>query len=261
MKSAKIGVVFILLVTLLAAVNFSGFSNKIKNFVYVISSPGQQWSWLFGKSASSFLGTILNVSRLEKENEQLRQENQKLLQENSVLKDFGRENKILREALDIGLIKEFKITAANILGKDISQDFLLINKGARDGVNVGNPVVNQQKVLYGKVSEIFDGFSKVMLISNEKSAFDAKIQDKKIEGVIKGRGHIELFLNLIPMNAELAEGDLVVTNLLGGIYPENLLVGKVKKIVKNDVEPFQKVEIEPFFNVKTEEILFIITDF
>ena len=237
------------------------FSKEVRGFFYSISMPIQKIFWRAGERVLDFFEIFGRTKKLKKDVENLKFENQALLFQIAVLKELENENKILREALEIGLEKEFKLILVQIIGKDISQDFILIDKGEKDGILEGMPVITQQKVLFGRVSEVYENFSKVMLISSKKSSFDVKILDKDISGVIKGKGNFKIFLDLIPQDKEILNGDTVISSSMGGIFPSGLLVGRIKEIKKSDVEPFQKAEIELFFDISQTETLFVIQDF
>lgn len=271
----KIGIVVVLLIAFFVVLNLTGFSKEVRNFFYFISSPIQKVLWQAGDRVSDFFEAISEIKSLKKETEELKLKNQELMAQIVSLKELQEENEFLRQALEIGLEKEFKLVLAEIIGKDISQDFLLIDKGANDGIVKDMPVITQQKVLVGKISEIYEDFSKVMLISNKKSSFSAKVQDynppatqlegpptaQDIEGVVKGKGGLNIFLDLVPRDKELSEGDIVVTSALGGVFPKGILVGEVKEIQRSDIEPFQTAEINPAFDIKEIKTLFIISEY
>ena len=270
---SKIGTALVLLVVFFVVLNLTGFQKEVKNFFYLISSPIQEAFWRVGDRISDFFETVTEIKNLKTENEEFKLKIQELLAENIALKEFKKENEILRTALEIGLEKDFELILAQVIGKDISQDFILINKGLKDGISKDSPVINQQKVLFGKIQEVYDNFSKVMLITDKKSSFDAKIlapyqtegfgagSDSEIYGIVKGKGNLQLYLDLIPQDKEIKEGDLIVTTPLGGIFPSGLLVGKIKEVRKSDIEPVQQAEISPLFDIKETEYLFIITNF
>lgn len=257
----KIGVILVLMVAIFVILNLTGFSKEIKNFFYLTSEPIQKTLWRTGGRVSDFFEMISETKNLKKENEELTLEIQALLSENARLKELKKENEILREALGIGLEKDFKLILAQVIGKDVSQDSLLINKGFQDGISKGLPVITQQKTLVGKIGEVYENFSKIMLLTNKESSFDAKISDSDIYGMVKGKGDLGLFLDLIPKEKEIKEGDFIITIPLGGVFPEGLLAGEIKKVKKSDVEPFQQAEIKPSFDIKEIEDLFVITEF
>ncbi len=256
----KMGIILVLLIAFFVALNLSGFSKEVKNFFYLISSPIQKTFWQAGCNVSDFFEVISKNKQIKREIDELELKIKELTAENARLKELKTENEVLRGALDIGLEKEFKLILAGAIGKDVSQDFILINKGSKDGVAKDFPVITQQKVLAGKIGEVYENFSKVILISDKKSSFDAKISETTIQGVVKGDGNLKLFLDLIPYEKEVKEGDLVVTTALGGIFPEGLLVGIIKEVLRSDIHPFQKAEVFPFFDLKELKTLFIITE-
>jgi len=265
-KKKKYLVGILLAVLAVCLLNF--FQKEVRNFFYLFSSPIQKVLWRAGDRTSDFFESIIKTGGLKNEMEGLRNKNQELLAQNVALNNLKEENKILREALEIGLQKDFKIVLSQIISKDVSQDFILIDKGSEDGISKDMPVITQKKVLVGRIDEVYENFSKVMLISNKKSSFNAEIlasdkgkQGESISGVVKGKGNSKILFDLIPREENLFQEDIIVTIVLGGIFPKGLLVGEVKEIKKVDVEPFQQAEITPFFNLSQAETLFIILEF
>jgi len=262
----KIGIIIVLLIALFTILNLTPAKKEIKNFFYLISSPIQKALWRAGDNISDFFEMVKEIKSLKKENEELKFKIVGLLAENTKLEELKRENEVLREALDIGLEKEFKLLLAEVIGKDIFQDTILIDLGSRDGISKDFPVINQQKALVGKIGEVYQDYSRVILISNKESTFDAKVGfpaegEASIYGVVKGKGNLRLFLDLVPREKEIKEGDLVSTSPLGGIFPKGLLIGEIVKVLKSDVMAWQQAEISPAFNLNELEILFVITNF
>jgi len=256
---AIVAISFIVLLFLI--LNFTGFDKFVKNFFYKISAPINETLWQAGDSLSGFFDSFLEAKNLKGEAEELRLENIGLLAEIGVLKELARENETLREALAIGLEKEYQLEIAQVIGKDISQDSILINKGKEDGVLEDMPIITEQKVLLGRVGEVYDNFSEVILISHQDSSFDAKLLGEEIYGLVKGMGSFQQVLDLIPKEEVVKEGDLVVTAALGNIFPRGILVGTVKEVKNSDLDPFQRAVLKPGFTIKSLNYIFIITDF
>jgi rod shape-determining protein MreC len=267
----------VLTVAIIIALNF--FQKPVRNFFYLISAPIQKAFWRAGDKVSDFFETIAEIKNLKKENEILKSKIQSLTAENASLIELKKENESLRQALNLGLEKEFNFAFAQVTGKDISQDFLFIDKGLDDGISKGQPVITQEKILVGKISEVYKNFSKVQLISHKDSSFDGKILNSEIYpvrdyngeeeekreqisngvlGLVKGNGNFKVSFDLIPQDKEIKKGDLIVTTATGGIFPEGLLVGEVKEVKRSDVEPFQKIEISPSFDINEINYLFIL---
>lgn len=253
--------ILIIIIGILIIISVGFKQQGIKNFFYFVSEPIQKFFWNAGKKISGPIELISEIKELKRKHDELSLYNQELLSENTQLKALKRENEILRKALELELQKDFKLTLAEVIGRDISQDSLLINKGVRDGISEGMPVITEEKVLVGRIKESSTRFSKVLLISNQKSSFDVKIQEGEITGLLRGKGDFQLLLDLIPEDQEIKEGDLIETTSLGGIFPKGILVGKIQKILRSDIKSFQQAEVFPFFDVKNLETVFIITNF
>lgn len=250
-----------LVALLLLLLVFNFFQKEIKNFFYFASAPLQKSLWRAGNNFSGFF-----LGNLKKENDNLKKENQNLLAKISSLDYLNRENQELRQMLGNNPEGDFKLVAASAIGLEENQDFLLINKGYEDGLLEDMPLISSQKTLFGKVFEVYKNFSKVMLISNKNSVINIKIQQEDpvktpILGVVKGKGNLSVYLDLIPPNKEIKKGDVLITSGLEGIFPKDLLVGKITNKEENDQKPFQTAEISAFFNPKTTDVLFVIVDY
>ena len=274
-KKNLFSLTIIIIIGLLLIFSLNFFQKEVKGFFYFISSPIQKTLWRAGDRVSDFFELITEIKNLKREKEELKLKIQELIAQNLSLKELEKENKVLRESLEIGLEKEFKLSLAEVVSKDISQDSILINKGSKDGITENCPVITQQKTLVGKIGEVYENFSRVILISNKESSFDAKIlapyqtegfgagsdPENDISGVVNGKGNLQLFLDFVPQEKEIKEGDFIVTTSLGGIFPKGLLVGQIGKVLRSDIEPFQQAKIRPAFDIRELETVFIITDF
>ncbi|MFH1582162.1 MAG: rod shape-determining protein MreC [bacterium] len=257
----KFIVVFCLILAVFIVLNLTGSSGKIKNSFYSFSFSFQESLWRTGNSVADFWGGFLNSGKIKQEMDILLEENQELL---SRLVDFEilkQENKFLRRVIGLEENNSFQLQPVRVIGKDASRDSILINKGSKDGILPNMPVITVQKLLVGKTAEVYENFSEVMLLTNKTFSFDVHIFEKEIYGVAKGKGSMELYIDLIPKEKEIVFGDIVLTAILGGIFPEGLLVGEVQEIDNSDVESFQKAEIIPFLSLEELDELLIINDF
>ncbi len=242
------------------------FNHQIKNTFYFITSPFLKVLWRMGDSNYNFFAPFLQVQALKKENDNLKQENQKLLSQIFSLQETVKQNQAINEAIQNTRTDKYKLILAETIGLDSTGDFILLNKGLDDGIFENMPVISSQKVLYGKTFKVYKNFSQVMLISNKNSVVDAKIQDTDtaktpIYGAIKGNGNLSVYLDLVPLDAQIKEGDTLITSGLEGVFPKDLLVGKITYSDKNDLKPFQTAQIQSFFSIKNIDNLFIITDY
>jgi rod shape-determining protein MreC len=252
---------FILFLGIVVILILGFYQGGVKNFFYLRSQSFQKNLWQKGDNLSGFFEGVLNGKKLKEENEGLRKYNRELLKEIAHLRGLEEENRKLREALDCGLQEDYKLALADLVSKDTSGDFILINKGSRGGFRVGMPVVTEEKMLLGKINEVYEDFSRVVLISNPESSFPAEVQGKEASGIIKGKGASQISLEKVPQEKEVKEGDIVITSSLGEIFPKGLLIGKIERVQESDIEPFQKVEMSLFFDVEELKTVFVIIDF
>jgi rod shape-determining protein MreC len=230
-------------------------SSQVRGLAIALSSPLQASLWRAGDGVSAFFGG----GSLRRQNEALIQENSVLLAKVVALQDAERENRELREMLQLGLAEEFNMVDAEIIGKSLAQDSIVIRGGQNKGIQKGMPVITAGKAALGRVIESFPTHARVQLISAKESKLDAKIAETQVTGVVRGQGGQELMLDLVPQEDEFLVGDIVLTSNLGDMFPENLLIGKVEEVLKSGENPFQKANVKPFFNLKSTESVFVIT--
>jgi len=257
-KVKKLTKIFLSILFFLILFFSLNFQNSLKNLMYLASFPFQEKLWFLGQKISNFFEGLIFSAKLKEENLKLKKENEKLIFENLSLKNQAKENEILRKALNVGLEKEFNLEFAKIVGKDISQEIILIDKGAKDGISEDLPVISENKSVLGKIIKVYRNFSKVQLITHPESIFDVKIENKGILAKAKGKGNQKISIEYLPLKEKIEPGDIVVTSGQSGIFPEGLLVGKIENVKKSDLEGFQEAEVINFLNITDLEYLFII---
>jgi len=259
--------IVVLLVVFLVVLNLTNFSKDLRNLFFLASEPIQKVFLLSGDKITDYFEAFFYVQKLQDKNEKFKLKIQELNAEIVNLRELKQENIVLREALNIGLQEEFKMVFVQIISKDIAQDSFIINKGLKDGLLENMPVITQQKILVGKVSQVYDNYSRVMLVSNKESVIPVNIQNQKeemlinTEAIMKGKENFQIELNYIPLEAEIKNGDNVVTSALGGFFPLGILIGYVKNVEILGVELFQKAEVQLPIDLREINYLFVITDF
>jgi len=241
-------------VLLVFSLNF--FQSQVRGFFYSFSAPIQRNLWAVGGSISDFFGGIFRKNDLITENRDLRLQNQELLKKLADSETLREENRALRGALEIGLTDDFQLAFAAVVGKDITRDLILIDKGSAAGLEEGMSVITEQKVLVGKISEVNKNFAKITLVSEKDNSFDVNILGRDVSALLRGRGGQKAYLDRIPGDKTVEKGDVAVSG--GGMYPGDLLVGSIVEVQKDDVRPFQEAEISLFFNLRDLRNVFII---
>lgn len=217
-------IVFFLLLAIFIVLNFF----NTKEFFYSLSENIQIKLWMVDNNCE--MHEDQRLLSLVAENEELKEE-----------------NKFLKGSLGLNNYPEISLISGRIISKDYLIDSILVNSGSIDGVKVGFPVVIIDNILIGKVSEVYNNYSRVELLSLKDNLTDISING--IVALAKGKGNEVVALEMFPRDKELIEDNLILTSALSGNYPAGLVVGKVKNPRKIDNEPFQVSEIEKAYNL------------
>ena len=251
--------VFIAVIFFILALNF--VSKEVRGFFGNFSWSAQSVFWNAGDTVSDFFSGMFQGTELKQKNKNLISENFALMQEVVSLRDTAQENAELRLALRLGVQEEFTFVEAVPIGKNILEDVLIIKIHKRSKISKGMPVITSNKIIVGRIQEVRGETATVQLLSEKESSIDAKIAGKNVTGIIRGKGASQLLFDLVEHEQEISEGDLLVTTQLGGIFPENILIGEIKNVLQKGAEPFQKAEVIPFFDIAQTKLLFVLIEY
>jgi len=155
-----------------------------------------------------------------------------------------------------------QLVTANVIALDTSSylRWIIINRGALDGINVGNPVISDLG-LVGRVEDVAATTAWVRLAIDQGSAINAILQSSRAEGMITGQLQGGLRMSLIPQEALIAAGDLVLTSGLGGEFPPDIVIGQVASVRQQQAALFQEAEIRSTVDFNRLELVSVITSF
>lgn len=153
---------------------------------------------------------------------------------------------------------------ADVIGVDTQSSLrsIIINRGTRDGIAVGMPVVTQLG-LVGRIHDVSANFSRVQLITDQNSNVSGRLQTSRAEGSIQGRGLLTGTLDMLflPVGAVITEGDLVVTSGLGGNYPPDIVIGQVTSVRNLEFELSQSAQVRSLIDFNALEFVLVMTSF
>ncbi len=240
--------------------SFLAFGKKVENSFYgLIEKPSFYLSQI-GEETFSLLNVFGNVKKVKKENEALRKENRKLKQEIASLLPLRKENKSLREMLNLEDRRGYQFVFAKVIARNVPEDLILINKGA-DELKEGMVVVDEEENLVGKVVEVFDNYSQVKLITAEGEMTAVYFGEKEVTAETEGQGSLSLLLTLVPPEEEIRKKDMVFTAGLNKNMPAGVLVGEIKEVVKSDVKAYKEAKIRSAAPLQELMFVFVVTDY
>ena len=179
-----------------------------KDFYYFISKPF--WPGQFQKEVI------------------LESKNQESLVSLNLLKN---DNKRLREILSLqNSSNEDQISAAVISRKTGSWwRQLILNKGSKDGVEIGNSVIGPGGLI-GRINNTSLFTSTVTLLTSPESKVGVWVDRIQINGLLVGTGEDLPTLILYSKDADIKVGDLVSSSPASTLLPPNLPVGVVQSV-------------------------------
>ncbi|MBC8098767.1 MAG: rod shape-determining protein MreC [Armatimonadetes bacterium] len=171
-------------------------------------------------------------------------------------------NRLLALVNYASTLQDVEILAADVVSRDTTRSLrtVVINVGTRDGVRL-NMVVVTENGLVGRITEITAGYARVMLVTSDDSAISARLQTSREEGSVIGRSETTMQLEMLPLNAVIAPGDLVLTSGLGGNLPPDLVIGQVESVQRFQSAAEQNAIIRSFVDFNRLEVVLVITSF
>lgn len=247
----------------LLILNLSGFLQPVQNLVARPIISVQTWFALRFSALRDILASPRDMATLRGEVNRLEAENALLQQEIISLREQAAEADVLAALLNYARSQpQSRYLATNVIGRDVSPFIrsILIGGGSDVGISKGMPVVTSRG-LVGRVVEVFATYSRVQLITDPENAVNVKFQESRTEGVLTAQLNGELIVDLIDLNAELSQGELVLTSGLGGKYPTDIPVGRILSIHHRDYDLFQQATIQSSVEFDQLDIVLVITNF
>jgi rod shape-determining protein MreC len=161
------------------------------------------------------------------------------------------ENERLRGLLELRAPFTVRSQAAEVLyeAPDPYTRKIVIDRGLKDGLVAGSPVVDRSGVL-GQVTRVHPLASEVTLLTDKDASIpvlNTRTQSRAVAygdpaGVAAGAG---MELRFLASNADVLPGDLMNTSGMDGVYPPGLGVARVVAVDRQLESTFAKVTLAP----------------
>ena len=192
-----------------------------------------------------------SVTRLQEENTRLKRAQLDGTESLLRTKQLEAENERLRKLLDVKNRQKANGRVAQILyaARDPFSRRVVADKGQQDKIVAGQPVVDDLG-LVGQVTRVFPFVSEITLITDKDQAVPVQIVRNGLRSVVFGLGNGQLELRFMPANADVQNGDLLVTSGLDGIFLPGLPVAKVIHIERDTSYSFARIYCVPVAGVE-----------
>ncbi|MDR6846738.1 rod shape-determining protein MreC [Flavobacterium granuli] len=142
---------------------------------------------------------------------------------------------------------------------NVYENFLTLNSGAKSGVKPDMGVINSLGIV-GIIDNVSTNYSTVISILNVKSQINAKIKNSDHFGTLNWDGKSTGFVKLIdvPRLASVKKGDTIVTGGQSVIFPENINIGTIDKLEKDEVTHYYTITVKLFNDMTNLGHVYII---
>lgn len=213
--------------------------------------PMQKLAGLPIAATSGVSDYFSTLSRIKQENDQLRtqllSQADRVLQQQSLLA----ENTRLRHLLELKEHQHLASHAADILYavRDPFSRRVLIDKGQMAGIEAGEPVIDAAGVV-GQVTRTYPLSSEITLLTDKSQMLPVMVLRNGLRAALAGAGPGRLELRFLPVNADIAVGDTLVTSGLDDIWQAGLPAARVISIDRSSDIAFARIICAPLAGVE-----------
>ncbi len=232
----------------------------VRMAIATVVYPVQQAALLPGQMAKH-LGEFLDTR------EDLRVENTKLKAELLVASQAQQaqvaskqEADRLQKLLQVSQTSTTKAQAAHVvyLGRDPFSQKAFVNRGVSQTFEPGSAVVDELGLL-GQLTRVHPLFAEITLLTEKDFAVPVKIERTSMRALLYGRGPGKSpELRYVAGNADVKEGDLLLTSSIDGLYPSNIRVARVTSVLRDAESAFARIECVPTAAVAGAETVLVL---
>lgn len=193
------------------------------------------------------IGTYFStVSALQEDNNRMKRAQTEVAGILLRQQQLEQENRRIRKLLEMKPRQPATGVVAEIVygARDPFSHKVFIDKGSQEGITAGEAVVDDRGVI-GQVTRVFPLQSEVTLISDKDQPVPVQVVRNGLRAVVFGAGEGLLELRFLSANADVQNGDVLVTSGLDGIFLPGLPVAKVVRVERDNVYAFARVMCQP----------------
>lgn len=224
--------------------------NFLDRFLVRVSAPLQAGFGAVARSIGGTWGRYVHLVGVEAERGRLVEDNARLRAQLGAAERAAQRTSELERLLGLKTQGKVPALSARVVGAETSPFFRVVrvrlDRGEEE-VKPGMPVVAAEG-LVGRIQRVAGSYCDVLLAVDPKHAVDVVVPRTGARGILRGiaadngyGARIEYLLK----KDEVEVGDLVVTSGVGGPFPRDLAIGKIRSLGRKDVGLYQDAEVEP----------------
>ncbi|MDP4908329.1 MAG: rod shape-determining protein MreC [Burkholderiaceae bacterium] len=223
-------------------------TNPVRQAISTTLYPFQR-AVLFPRDILTMANEWVNAAALIKsENEALQRQRITLAQVSTNAALLSAENSQLRRLLGVletavdrpTVVVEVLYEPVNAFTRRI-----VFNKGSRAGIAQGMPVIDESGVV-GQITRVTPMSSEAAMLTDEIVSIPVQVLRNGLRLIAFGSsspGKVEV--RYFSSDADIQEGDQLVTSGVGGVFPAGLAVGRIDHVERNPASGFARAEALP----------------
>ena len=265
-KSRKKKISFFTTIIILSSIIFFSSNSSIMNIgenaIGTVTSSITRIVYSSIASSKEVFTKIFGSKSIREENEKLKIENAELKEKNVNMENIIAKEDFLKNEYNLYLKNKESLLSANVIALDSN-----INKGSKDGVKVGDIIVQGTvgedentyiKAVVGKVIEVGYNWSKVSSLVDSSSNVSFNVVRTQSYGAINGQENNLLSGFMYKSDADIIVGDKLVTSGRGGIFPSDLYIGEVTEVKSSENNLEKKISVKSPVDFTTLFRVFVI---
>jgi rod shape-determining protein MreC len=234
----------------------------IRYVVVSVVTPPERWLHYLGRGIRGVWSGYVDLIHVRQDDANLKLEIERMRLEQASLAADAEQGQRLQQLLGFRQHYVYKTLPAQVIGVSGTEQSgtLFIDKGAKEGLAVDMPVVTADGIV-GKLKNVFDHKSQVLLISDRTSGVGVTMESTRTRGILKGGSFGELRVMNVSPDERIKQGERIVTSGGDQIFPRGMPVGTVDRVVPDpDRDPWVDIVIHPAANLSALEEVLVITN-
>ena len=266
----RLGVVIlaVVLVALLAGRVLGGRADFLTNAIVTVREPIRQAASSVADWLDGIYGYLFEYEQLKAENESLKIQLAEAKEEARAGKGALDENERFRNLLGFAeKHSDYVFESARIVSWSASNwgSSFTVNKGEKNGIEVGDCVVNEYGALVGQISELGESSATVRTLIDVDTSIGALVGADGSAAMLMGdytlmrQGQVKV--TWLTEGAQLFLEDDVLTSGSGGLIPQGIVIGSVASIQSEAGGQTEYGIINPAVDLDTLVQVYIIKEF
>jgi len=226
--------------------------------VGMVLRPGKS----LGGMAEGFVERYVSLVGLKQQNETLETEVKALRLEIMTLRERAEATERVEKLLAFSEPPEWRREGARVIAHRVGPtailETILVDRGKTSGALEDTPVLSTEGVV-GRIYRAGFTVSTVLLLIDPSSRVAVVGRDNRAAGIVYGMGADEkLMVKYIGLTSTIAQGEILVSSGMDGVYPKGLPVARVTSVKREEGTLFMDVQAEPLVDIlRLEEVLLL----